>query len=79
MKQGGTSEDDVFLGGGMGDNSSVILVGSSYGNWADTNKGGEDFIAVKLDADGNILWKWQVNTHGSLHCAHTLIYLRGSL
>lgn len=80
MKQGGTSDDDVFLGGGMGDNGSVILVGSSYGNWKDVkNKGGEDFIAVKLDPDGSILWTWQVITHGCLHCANTLKCIRESL
>ena len=44
----------------MGDNGSVILVGSSYGDWGASNKGGKDFVAVKLDTDKNVVWKWQV-------------------
>lgn len=59
-KQDGTSADDVLLGGTMGDNGSVILVGSSYGGWDGSNKGGKDFVAVKLDTNKNVIWKWQV-------------------
>ena len=45
----------------MGDNGSVILVGSTYGDWANLNQGGEDFAAVKLNTtDGSMLWEWQV-------------------
>lgn len=68
--QDGTSEDDVFLGGAKGDNGSVILVGSSYGDWDGSNKGGKDFVAVKLDADKNVLWKWQVQ-----ECGHVLFLM----
>ena len=40
----------------MGDNGSVILVGSTYGDWANLNQGGEDFAAVKLNTtDGSML------------------------
>ncbi|CAN0435097.1 unnamed protein product, partial [Ascophyllum nodosum] len=64
--QGGTEEDDSFSGGGVGDNGSVILVGSTYGDWANSNQGGEDFAAVKLNTtDGSMLWKWQGGTNGT--------------
>ena len=59
--QDGTELDDYIYGGGMGDTGSVILVGSTNGDWEKPNRGGEDFAAVKLNTtDGSILWKWQV-------------------
>lgn len=45
----------------MGDDGSVVLAGVTWGEWArsaDTNGG--DMAAVKLDADGAVLWRWQV-------------------
>ena len=60
-QQDGTDEGDSISGGGRGDNGSVILVGSTWGDWEKSNRGGEDFAAVKLNTtDGSILWKWQV-------------------
>lgn len=38
---------------------SVVLAGSTSGDWQGNNLGKSDFAAVKLDADGNLLWKWQ--------------------
>ncbi|CAN0418778.1 unnamed protein product [Ascophyllum nodosum] len=63
--QDGTELDDYIYGGGMGDTGSVILVGSTNGDWEKPNRGGEDFAAVKLNTtDGSILWKWQDGTEG---------------
>ena len=59
-QQDGTEEADSISGGGRGDNGSVILVGSTWGDWEKSNQGGEDFAAVKLHTNGSILWKWQV-------------------
>ena len=60
-QQDGTQEADSISGGGRGDKGSVILVGSTWGDWEKPNRGGEDFAAVKLNTtDGSILWKWQV-------------------
>ena len=56
----GSAEEDSFWGAVAGDNASVILVGLTHGNWSGTNHGGGDFAAVKLDADGSVLWRWQV-------------------
>lgn len=40
---------------------SVVLSGHTLGAFADeTYAGGADFVAVKLDADGAVLWTWQV-------------------
>lgn len=39
---------------------SIVLVGSTMGDWGTENEGDEDFVGVKLDADGTLLWIWQV-------------------
>lgn len=42
---------------------SVMLAGITGGTWggAYSNVGGEyDFAAVKLDANGDEVWRWQV-------------------
>lgn len=48
----------------MDDDGSVILAGVTERNWAGTNPDfestGDDFAAVKLDADGVVEWRWQV-------------------
>lgn len=60
MQQDGSEKSDAFLAAAAGDDGSVILAGFSGGGWEGTNRGKEDFAAVKLDADGAVLWKWQV-------------------
>lgn len=39
---------------------SSILGGHTYGDWSTTNAGWLDFMVVKLDVDGSVLWEWQV-------------------
>lgn len=41
-------------------NGSVVVAGNTYGNWSGVNAGSGDWAAVKLDADGAVLWQWQV-------------------
>ena len=38
------------------------MAGYTYGNWSGvkSEEFQADFAAVKLDADGNELWRWQV-------------------
>ena len=38
----------------------VILAGRTEGGWDGTSAGDIDFCAVKLAADGEELWRWQV-------------------
>lgn len=45
----------VALNGG-----GVVLTGYSEGDWNGTNSGGQDFVALELDPDGTVLWRWQV-------------------
>lgn len=43
------------------DNGSFVLAGYTTGVWSgEASAGGEDFAAVKLDADGVEVWRWQV-------------------
>lgn len=38
------------------------MSGYTYGSWAAAQKGGSDFVAMSMDADGNILWEYQVGS-----------------
>lgn len=44
----------------MADDGSVVLAGSTTGDWVGVNNGDHDLAALKLDANGTLLWKWQV-------------------
>ena len=48
----------------MAEDGSVVLAGSTTGDWNTTNAGEPDFAVLKLDGDGTLVWKWQV-THVS--------------
>lgn len=39
---------------------SIILGGSTKGDWSGLNAVDFDFAAVALDAEGEELWRWQV-------------------
>lgn len=39
---------------------SIILAGSTAGDWNGSIVGTRDFAAVRLDVDGTELWRWQV-------------------
>lgn len=59
-RQGGTEKQDLILNAVMVDNGSVVLAGLTTGNWSGENAGVVDFAAVKLDAEGVEVWRWQV-------------------
>lgn len=64
----------AFAGATVRADDSVVLGGFTSGNWATNNTGGDDFCAVKLDAEGEIVWTWQawnstVQSEGSRTCA----------
>lgn len=59
--QDGTPELDCISAAVIGEDESVVLAGYSSGNWNGTVMGGADCTAVKLDADGKELWRWQVS------------------
>lgn len=45
------------------DGTSVIFAGDTYGSWAETRAGDveySDFAGMALDADGTLLWTYQV-------------------
>lgn len=44
----------------MGSDGSVVLAGSTYGNWSGVQAGDKDLAVVKLDADGKEVYRWQV-------------------
>lgn len=56
----GTEERDVLDGVAVGQDGSIVMAGSSAGAWTTKHDGLGDFVAVKLDANGTELWRWQV-------------------
>ena len=58
--QDGTDEFDSVSAAVVGHDDSIVLAGYSSGSWSGIAPGGADFTAVKLDADGIELWRWQV-------------------
>ncbi|CAM9613508.1 unnamed protein product, partial [Ectocarpus sp. 13 AM-2016] len=41
---------------------SVVLAGTTDGDYAETNAGGQDFAVVKLTEEGVLDWTWQDGT-----------------
>lgn len=50
IEQDGTAADDYILAADMAEDGSTVLAGQSD----------LDFAVIKLDADGNVLWQFQV-------------------
>ena len=44
----------------MSVDGSVVLAGATDGSWNTTSAGDSDWAAIKLDAEGTVVWKWQV-------------------
>lgn len=42
------------------EDDSILLAGYTADTFDGANTGGLDFAAVKLDRDGNEMWRWQV-------------------
>lgn len=57
--------NDTFEAAVMGDDGSVVLVGSINGSSSAEDSCDpprcSDFAAVKLNSDGKVLWRWQVS------------------
>ncbi|CAN0483185.1 unnamed protein product, partial [Scytosiphon promiscuus] len=43
----------------MAEDGSVVVVGYTYGDWDGVNAGGADFAALRLDANGTEIWRYQ--------------------
>lgn len=66
--QGGTTEDERPHSILVEEDGSVIIAGGSRGDWGGPNAGSGDFAAVKLDENGDEVWRWQVTrTRASVH------------
>lgn len=59
-RQGGTTGDDKVNAAAMAEDGSVLMAGWTSGTWGEAEAGFYDFVAVKLDAAGKLLWNWQV-------------------
>lgn len=60
--QSGTASDDALYGVTIGIDGSAVMSGYTYGSWAATYQGWGDFVVMSMNADGTMLWKYQVGT-----------------
>ena len=58
--QNGTSGGDNLKGVAIAQDGSIVVAGDTTGSYGRENEGGLDFVAIKLDSDGNVQWAWQV-------------------
>lgn len=68
--QDATEEQDEIQAAAAANNGSVIIAGYTEGSYGAVNAGSGDFVAVKIDRDGNILWQWQVRVTLGLFISH---------
>ena len=61
VAQDGTADDDYAKAAVATMNGTFVLAGSTQGDWNSVNAGDRNFAALKLDTDGNVMWKWQVS------------------
>ncbi|CAN0401618.1 unnamed protein product, partial [Scytosiphon promiscuus] len=60
ISQDGTSGDDRLNAVTVQSDGTIVLGGSTEGDFDGSNAGGNDFVIVALDDDGNEIWRWQV-------------------
>ena len=61
LTQDGSAADDTLHAVALTKDGSAILAGSTSGVWGEASIGLDDFAALKLDAEGELLWTWQVH------------------
>lgn len=60
-QDGPRGEANYMMSVSTTEDGSFVLAGHAEGVWSgDSSAGGLDFVAVKLDADGQEVWRWQV-------------------
>lgn len=60
MLQDGTEEVDFINAAAGADDGSIIITGYTESSYGAVHAGSRDFVAMKIDSDGNIAWQWQV-------------------
>lgn len=58
--QEGTPYSDWMWSVVVVEDGAIILAGETGGSWVEETIGGMNFASVKLDREGNVLWRWQV-------------------
>lgn len=61
LLQGGSLADDKLHAVAATGDGSVILAGSTACVRDEPSIASGDFVAMKLDVDGNLVWTWQVS------------------
>ena len=58
--QNGTSGEDELRSVAIAQDGSIVVAGGTSGSYDRESEGGFDFVALKLDSNGNVQWAWQV-------------------
>lgn len=61
--QEGTPGDEIMWATAAMADGGVVLAGDVSGNYTEDNFGKIDFVAVKLNSEGILQWRWRVRFH----------------
>ena len=62
LQKSGTENGDYARSAVVAEDGSVFVVIETNGHWGGSLRvGADDFAAVKLDANGTEIWRWQVS------------------
>ena len=64
LRKDGTENEDYAESAVIAEDGSILVALETNGDWDGDNVGGDDFAAVKLDANGTEIWRWQVSQAG---------------
>ncbi|CAN0306659.1 unnamed protein product [Ascophyllum nodosum] len=77
--QDGTEDDDLLFTVVASEDGSVVMAGQTSGDFGSINAGLDDFTAIKLDANGTMMWTWQEGSDSEDHIEGAAILERGSV
>ena len=75
LRKNGTENEDYARSAVIAEDGSILVAFRTDGDWDGVNVGRDDFAAVKLDANGTEIWRWQVSQAGLMSSEYILTRL----